>query len=454
MPAVRLTCLALLSACLWLAEGCANNPNPLSTTQPTTPGATTCTGTCTAYISFSPWSVGLKPGASVTFSATANYVSDPGVTWTIEEGTAGGTITGAGVYTAPLVEGVYHVVATSKAISSLTRIAPIVVTATEFTVTGSMSTARYSPTASLLPDGQVFVAGGGNDDYDFADPADLYDPATGTFHPAGQVSRFGHSATVLANGDVLLAGGVSANSPNPGATITADLRKTGSGVIQPTGSMNTPRNGHTATLLQDGRVLLAGGFDIDDGKTTQTTQTAELYNPASGKFTPAGDMTTPRTGHSAALLSNGRVLIVGGGAGAELYDPVTNSFLPAPGVANRCLASATPLADGRVLIAGGIGCPNTVLDTAEIYDPSTGQSTPTGKLVAAQAYHTATLLPDGRVLLVGGSVPNLSQFYDPATGSFTFGPHTTIARSGHTATLLPDGGVLIVGGSQYAELYK
>jgi WD40 repeat protein len=379
-------------------------------------------------------------------------VSDPGVTWTVEEGTAGGTITGAGVYTAPLVEGVYHVVATSKASSSLSRTATIAVTATEFTVTGSMSAARYSPTASLLPGGQVFIAGGINDDYDFADPAELYDPSTGTFLLAGQVSRFGHSATVLGNGDVLLAGGFSANSsPNQGATNTADLRKTGSGVIQPTGNMNTPRNGHTATLLQDGRVLLAGGAN-DSAKSTQT---AELYDPASGKFTPAGDMTTPRTFHSAALLSNGRVLIVGGGAGAELYDPATNSFLPAPGVSvNRCLASATPLADGRVLIAGGIACPNTVLDTAEIYDPSTGQSTPTGKLVAAQAYHTATLLPDGRVLLVGGSVPNLSQFYDPATGSFTFGPHTTIARSGHTATLLPDGGVLIVGGSQYAELYK
>jgi hypothetical protein len=159
------------------------------------------------------------------------------------------------------------------------------------------------------------------------------------------------------------------------------------------------------------------------------------------------------------LLPNGRVLIVGGAAGADIYDPATNSFLPAPGVsASRCRATATLMADGRVPIAGGFDCSNTplLLDTAEIYDPSTGQSTPTGKLVTAQAYHTATLLPDGRVLLVGGNPPNLGQFYNPATGSFTFGPHLINQRSGHTATLLPDGSLLIVGGDNEgtAELYK
>ena len=117
-------------------------------------------------------------------------------------------------------------------------------------------------------------------------------------------------------------------------------------------------------------------------------------------------------------------------------------------------ATATPLADGRVLIAGGVDCSNTLLDTAEIYDPSTGQSTPTGKLVAAQASNTATLLPDGRVLLVGGNPSVVTQIYDPSTGSFTFGPHLISPRSLPTATLLPDGSVLIVGDGDDAEIYK
>jgi hypothetical protein len=365
-----LTRLVVLFPCLLLAGGCANKPLPITTTQgtgtqgTTTQGSNTCIGSCTPYISFRTYGVGLKPGVSFTFSATANYVGDPSVTWSIKEGPAGGIITDGGLYTAPAVEGVYHVIATSKASTSLSQTATVAVTATELTVAGKLSTARWGHTASLLPSGQVFIAGGINNEYDVADPAELYDPAVGKFHDAGPVGRLGHSATVLANGDVLLAGGL-------GASNTADLRKAGSGVIQPTGSMNTPRGGHSATLLQDGRVLLAGGTSDNSGKVTQT---AELYDPATGQFTSAGNMATPRSGHSAALLMNGRVLIVGGAAGAELYDPATNAFLPAPGVsATRCKATATPLSDGRVLIAGGFDCSKiyTSLDTAEIYDPST-----------------------------------------------------------------------------------
>jgi WD40 repeat protein len=379
----------------------------------------------------------------MTLSPPANNLSDRTVIWTIKEGSAGGTITDAGVYTAPLAEGVYHVTATFQANSALSQTTIIVVTATEFTVTGAMCVERSGSTASLLPSGQVFIGGGEDDNYNIDNPAELYDPATGTFHLAGEVSREAHSATVLANGDVLLAGG----SPNGN---TADLLKAGSGAIQPTGNLTISRFGHTATLLQDGRVLLTGGYTFDIQKPTQT---AEIYDSASGKFTPAGDITTPRGNNSAALLPNGRVLIVGGAAGAELYDPATNSFFPAPTVsANRCSASATTLANGRVLIAGGTDCSNTILDTAEIYDSSTGQSTPTGKLVAAQAYASATLLPDGRVVLVGGTVANLSQFFDPATGSFTFGPHLIHPASGNV-TLLSDGSLFVVA-SKYAEIYR
>ena len=357
--------LVVLFPCLLLAGGCANNRLPETTTQGTPAQGTTtqgptCSGSCTPYIYLTPFNLGLRPGVSFSFSAIVYYVGDPSVTWSIKEGSAGGTITDGGLYTAPAVEGVYHVIATSKAKSSLSATSTVAVTATEFTAVGKMSTARYYHTASLLPSGQVFIAGGMNDDYDFANPAELYDPATGKFHDAGQVSRILHSATVLANGDVLLAGGFAiSNAGVYGPSNTADLRKTDNGAIQPTGSMNSSRSNHSATLLQDGRVLLAGGATDNSYKPTQT---AELYDPATGTFTSAGNMATPRSGHSAAMLPNGRVLIVGGAAGAELYEPATNTFLPAPGVsANRCNATATPLADGRVLIAGGVDCSNNLL---------------------------------------------------------------------------------------------
>jgi Kelch motif len=446
--------LIVLLPWLLLGSGCAisslpGTPSQAITTQGTPPGTTKsptgCTSACTPYISLSTFAIGLKPGVSYTFSATVSNAGDPSVAWSIQEGPTGGMITDTGVYTASAVEGVYHVIATSKASLSLTATATVAVTATELTATGQVSTSRYLHSASLLPSGQVFIAGGSNDDYDFADPAELYDPATGQFQDAGEVSRAGHSATVLANGDVLLAGGGE-------VWTTADLRKAGSGLIQPTGSMNTPRYNHSATLLQDGRVLIAGG--ATDFTINNRTQTAELYDPATGKFASTGDMATPRSGQSAVMLPNGRVLIVGGAAGAELYDPATTTFLPAPGVsANRCKASATLLADGRVLIAGGLDCSNNLLDTAEIYAPSTGETIPAGKLVAAQAPDAAVLLRDGRVLLVGGTPSVVTQIYDPVTGSFTLGPHPLSPKPTPTATLLPDGSVLIVGGED-AEIYK
>jgi hypothetical protein len=387
----------------------------------------------------------LKPGESAKYSVWVFSAADIPITWTINEGSSGGIISGAGVYTAPSVEGIYHLTVSSTANPSKTSTVTIVVTNTQFTPVAELLTPRIGHTASLLPNGQVFIAGGVSRDYWdnnlYAVTAELYDPATSTIHASVDVTRFGHSATVLANGDVLLAGG---DNDTQSALITADLFKTATSTIQPTGSMTTPRIYHTATLLLDGRVLLAGGGGIDN----KAIQSAELYDPASSKFSPAGDMTAPRSGHSAVLLPNGKVLIVGGGAaGADLYDPATNAFSWVSGVStNRCAATATPLADGRVLISGAVDCSNTSLDTAEIYDPATGESTPTGKLLASQYPGTGTLLPDGRVLLVGGFSPYLSQIYNPATGSFALGPHPKDPLSVNiSATLLLDGSVLLVG---------
>ena len=174
------------------------------------------------------------------------------------------------------------------------------------------------------------------------------------------------------------------------------------GTFTPTGGMSTPRAAHTATLLHNGKVLIAGGFD------NSPLASAELYDPTTGAFTPTGDMTTPRAQHTATLLADGTVLIAGGRNG-------TNGI--------RDLASA------------------------ELYDPSTGVFTPTGSMVTLRGLHAATLLPDGRVLMTGCAIPcnsAIAEIYDPSTG--TFADAGTPGAGGGAATLLADGRVLVTGG--------
>ena len=185
---------------------------------------------------------------------------------------------------------------------------------------------------------------------------------------------------------------------------------------------------HTATLLSDGRVLVAGGRNLDGGRDWVDLDSAEVYDPATGTFSPTGSLPTPLTGHTATLLSDGRVLITGGDArgttvaSAELYDPKTGTFSPTGSMATaRQLLTATPLPDGRVLIAGGNA--GNLIAPAELYDPKTGTFSPTGSMATAREYHTATLLPNGRVLIAGGSDGTVdlasAELYDPATGTFS-----------------------------------
>lgn len=377
------------------------------------------------------------------------------MTWSIAEGPSGGSITGAGAYTAPAVDGVYHVVATSRADPTKSDTATVAVALLVSTSTGDMASARLGHTATLLPNGQVFVAGGSIlPGGATAEGAERFDPATGAFQSAGTVARQSHTATLLANGDVLLAGGFTDRFPsgNPILTATAELLKAGTGSLQPTGSMSVPRLGHTATLLQDGRVLIVEGLVPTETGTTNT-RTAELYDPSSGTFVTTGNTTSGHTFHTAILLSTGKVLITGDGT-AELFDPATNSFTAtdhAP--AARFAATVTLLQDGRVLIAGGeIYYDDYYLGPSELYDPVTGQFTSTGTLVTPRLGHTATLLPDGTVLIAGGDYDasntptGATEIYRPTTGSFTIGLPMMQARAEHTATLLTDGSVLLIGG--------
>ena len=234
------------------------------------------------------------------------------------------------------------------------------------------------------------------------------------------------------------------------------------GYLSPAFRMNARRAAHTATLLSDGTVLVAGGFR-PEGTSEVPIATAEIYDPGLGVFTPTGDMNEPRTGHTATLLPNGQVLIVGGWsvggrtATAELYDPQSRRFRYAASmVAPRASMTATLLPDGRVLIAGGDSARNTPQLIAEIYDPVADRFAQSASLNQGRSAHTATLLNDGNVLFVGGTSGNdtvlqSAEIYHPANDEFTYAGDLTMVRYKHGAVKLDDGDVLVIGGSDQRD---
>jgi hypothetical protein len=355
-----------------------------------------------------------------------------------------------------------------------------------FNPTGSMLAARDRHTATLLADGRVLVAGGGD-----ARPcgegscvkailseAELYEPITGTFALAEPMTarRFDHTATPLLDGRVLIAGGyggaasgaglASAEVYEPAARPSPQPTPTPSwGSFKSAGVMPSPHGDAAAVLLNDGRVLLVGGsysgLLVGQGGAPIATAAAELYDPSAGAFLGTGSMSTPRDSATATLLNDGRVLVAGGTAddttgialaSAELYDPRVGRFSPTGSMTTpRAHHTATLLPDGRVLIVGGTttGEAGGELASAEIYDPSTGSFMATSSMAAGRIRQAATLLADGRVLVSGGwrSYKSLTtvEFYDPRTGAFSSGAPLAFPGGGSTATLLPGGLVLVAG---------
>ena len=308
--------------------------------------------------------------------------------------------------------------------------------------TGSMIFARTAHTATLLLDGHVLIAGG-TGATPFLASAELYDPTSQMFTATGSmtIARSAHSATLLANstlpnyGKVLMAGG---------GILIAELYDPTAGTFTATGSMVAPHTGQTATLLQNGQVLIAGGG----------TAGAELFNPSTGTFTATGSMTIARSAHSATLLANstlpnyGKVLVAGGGSQtAELYDPVSGTFTATTGSMSegRTGHTATLLLDGTVLVTG-------TDNTAELFSPGTGIFSVVGQPSTQGSGATATLRKDGTVLVAGGlSWVSLAtaQLFAPESGGFVATGSLITARDGHTATRLVDGTVLIAGGTTH-----
>jgi Kelch motif/Galactose oxidase, central domain len=223
-------------------------------------------------------------------------------------------------------------------------------------------------------------------------------------------------------------------------------------------TMSVPRAGHTATLLSDGKVLIAGGC-IAQGCESQLTRGAELYDPIEKTFTATGELTVARVGHHAILLPSGNVLILGGWAGdattavIELYNPETGEFeLAGEMLEPRDGFTATLLQDGHVLITGGYNGAMNRLSSAELYAPATQTSKAISAMSEPRMAHSASLLQDGRVLIAGGSksrgdVLSSSELFDPTTETFNVMGNLSIPRHKHAAVTLPDGDVLIIGGS-------
>ena len=359
-----------------------------------------------------------------------------------------------------------------------------------------MNDARYQPSVAALQNGEILVAGGSpNTGVTCYNTAELYTPATNSFTLTGSMvdAHCGYApATLLQNGQVLIAGGTdnttgaSANAdlydPTTGTFSCGNLGGTNTTTGYCNNGMTQSRYLHTATLLQNGEVLIAGGNAKDYG--TSELATAELFNPTTGTFSCVGgvsakppvcnnSMSDSRQLHTATLLTTGPnagdVLIVGGmdirGAvlqTAELYNPSANAFSCVGGVSStppqcnlsmthaRYLHTATLLTTGpdagEVLIAGGEDQGGTALNTAELYNPATGTFAATGNMTTSRALHTAQLITTGQyagyVLIAGGiddAGDRLSsaELFNPNTGQFTATGNMTQARSSYSGAVLP-----------------
>jgi len=307
----------------------------------------------------------------------------------------------------------------------------------------------------------VLLAGGTGESSGGNRRGQLYDPGADRWVTTTALvkPRSHHSATRLSDGRVLVVGG-SANDDGR-LLASAELYDPATGRWVATGSMGSARGNHTATLLRDGTVLVAGGAADLDGHLV--LDTAERYDPASGAWSATRSLPEPRSGHTATLLADGRVLLVGGvgrfvdptrsvaRASADTYDPGSGRWTSAAGLSRaRFGHTASLLADGRVLVAGGSPGFGTALASVEVFNARTGRWSPGTPLLGGRYWHTATGLADGGILLVGGEAEGQlvarTEVYSPATDAWLRAGPRGGSRLYHAAALLLDGSVLVAGG--------
>lgn len=343
--------------------------------------------------------------------------------------------------------------------------------------TGAMRSPRDGHTATILANGKILVAGGTNNGVALAS-AELYNPAAGTWASTGSmhVARTLARAVLLSNGSVLVMGGCVNDCVS--ATIkSAELYNPIAGTFTATGSMVQARAEFGVTLLANGQVLVAGGCTAYDANgCLAVTNKAEIYNPATGTWSATGALRGARHAMTATRLVSGKVLVAGGATAAmdainssEIYDPTAKTWtLGLKMVTARSDYASIMLGTGKVLFTGGENINGVSIKNAELYNPSTGTFTATGNMTATREEHTAVLLANGNVLVSGGNKKTLTtqtplasaEFYNPATSTWTATGSMGNARSGHTSTVLHNGNVVNAGGSDAvneltsAELYQ
>ena len=334
-----------------------------------------------------------------------------------------------------------------------------------WTPTGGMHTARASHTATALTNGLVLVAGGTGDANIPLATSELYNSASGTWNSTGNLNtaRVSATAVLLPNGNVLVMGGCIASDCLGSTTRSAEVYNPGTGNWMVTGLMKTARAEFVAVLLPNGKVLVAGGctsYDVNGCRAV--TAAAELYNPSTGVWSSTGALRAARMAMTATMLMNGKALIAGGETSAsdslgssELYTEATGTFsLTGRLITPRAGHTATLLKSGMVLVAGGEDVNEISTLKAELYNPATGKYTATGNMPSNRQEQAAVLLPSGSVLVVGGNNVTVNATtplascatYNPATGKWAPASTMQNARADHTATLLHNGHVLAAGG--------
>lgn len=316
--------------------------------------------------------------------------------------------------------------------------------------------AQYFGSAVTLNDGLVLMAGGINSSDVASRLAWLYDSKANAWLalPDMSVGRADTAAVTLVDGRVLIAGGTTDGG---GRTAAVDMFDPLTRQWTAATPMNLPRNRHTLTLLKDGRVLATGGYLTHSDPYQVYQRTAEVYDPAANTWTAVANMAEHRVGHSASLLPDGRVLIVGGAdyaeykATVEVFNPATNKFSSGPALAEgRYFHAAATLSDGRILIAGGMNHFKQFVD-ALIFNPATGQWHGAGTLSTPRVYFPMTLMADGRVLAAGGTsgptATAAADVFDPSANVWTPVSAMTTARTLASIAALRDGGVLVAGGA-------